>query len=262
MANWPYKRVFLTGATGLIGGQLLHDLLRIPQVEEVTCLVRPGNGKSVEERLQVRLGRTGIESSDLAKVTSRVRAASGEITRDLWGLSSKELDRLRQETDLFVNCAASTSFVDNESCEAINVNGTRRMLDVLAGARKLKRLVHFSTATLCGHVANAVMKEEDSLRSGGTHVVAYTRTKAEAERILWEKAGELPLLVVRPSITMARGSRDRKHARLFLWSLAAMVQLPCVPMKADSRIDIVPLDFVVNRTMRLLAKGDRLTHNC
>ena len=42
--RWPYRRVFLTGATGLIGGQLLHDMLMIPQVEEVICLVRQGNG--------------------------------------------------------------------------------------------------------------------------------------------------------------------------------------------------------------------------
>ena len=136
------------------------------------------------------------------------------------------------------------------------------MLDVLEGAAALKRLVHFSTATLCGQVPNAVMKEDDSLERPGAHVVAYTRTKAEGERILWAKADKLPLLVVRPSITMARGSGDRKHARLFLWSLGAMVQLPYVPVRKDSRIDIVPLDFVVKSTMRLMAKGDTLKHKC
>ena len=262
VAGWSYRRVFLTGATGLIGGQLLHDLLMIPQVEEVTCLVRQGNSKEAEQRLVSRLKRTGIRTKDLEAVMKRVRCASGEMTKDLWGMEQSELDRLRANTDLFINCAASTSFVDIESCEAINVSGTRRMLGILEGACNLKRLVHFSTATLCGQVPDTVMKEDDSLAKPGVHVVAYTRTKAEAERILWAKADELPLLVVRPSITMARGSRDRKHARLFLWSLAAMVQLPYVPVKKDSRIDIVPLDFVVKSTVRLLAKGDNLKHRC
>ena len=259
---WPYRKVFLTGATGLIGGQLLHDLLQVSAVEEVMCLVRAGNGQDLEERLSARLERTGLGSSELSRAMKRVRAVGGDMTRDLWGMTSADLERTREETELFINCAASTSFVDTESCEAINVTGTRRMLEVISGARRLKRLVHFSTATLCGQVPNAVMKEEDSLRRSQVHVVAYTRTKAEAERILWSKADELPLLVVRPSITMARGSRDRKHARLFLWSLAAMVQLPYVPVKRDSRIDIVPLDFVVKSTIRLLAKGAGLKHNC
>ncbi len=262
MENWPYRRAFLTGATGLIGGQLLHDLLQIPQIEEVTCLVREGNGETPEQRLVSRLKRTGIRTRDVEKAMKRVRWAYGEITKDLWDLNPAELDHVRQNVDLFINCAASTSFVDVESCEAINVSGTRRMLNVLEGAGNLKKLVHFSTATLCGQVPNAVMKEENSLTKGGEHVVAYTRTKAEAERLLWAKADELPLLVVRPSITMARGSRDRKHARLFLWSLTAMVQLPYVPVKKDSYIDIVPLDFVVRSTIELLARGDALKHSC
>lgn len=262
MKSWPYRRVFLTGATGLIGGQLLHDLLMVPQVEEVTCLVREGNGHTPQERLESRLKRTGLRAKDLEKLMKRVRWASGEMTKELWGMDQAELDHVRQNVDLFINCAASTSFVDIESCEAINVTGTRRMLDILEGASNLKRLLHFSTATLCGHVPNTVMKEDDSLTRGGVHVVAYTRTKAEAERILWAQADKLPLLVVRPSITMARTSRDRKHARLFLWSLIAMVQLPFVPVKKESRIDIVPLDFVVKSTIQLLAKGNNLKHNC
>ena len=41
-----------------------------------------------------------------------------------------------------------------------------------------------------------------------------------------------------------------------------MAQLPFVPVKAESLMDIVTLDFVVQSTLRLIAKGDKLAHNC
>ncbi len=41
-----------------------------------------------------------------------------------------------------------------------------------------------------------------------------------------------------------------------------MVQLPFIPVRRDSKIDIVTLDFVVKSTMRLIARGNKLAHNC
>jgi len=263
LRGWPYHKVFLTGATGLIGGHLLHELLRLPQVEEVLCLVRPSGDQTGAERLKRRLKRAGVKGKKLDEAMSRVRAADGNITEELWQLGKEDLAWIRQEAELFIHCAASTSFVDSESCEAINVRGTRHLVDVVRGAKGLKKLVHFSTATICGFRPNTVLKEEDALVGESHHLFAYTRTKAEAERILWAAEDELPpLLVLRPSITLARGTRDRKHARLFLWSFIAMAQLPYVPVRMDSLTDVVTLDFVVNCTMRLIAKGDKLKYSC
>ena len=262
LADWPYRKVFLTGATGLIGGQILHELLEIPQIETVTCLVRPAKGKDGLKRLSQRLKKVGLRDKKLKNAMSRVRAAEGEIAEKLWGMTDADLVQLRNQTDLLIHCAASTSFVDVASCEAANVAGTKNMLDVVDGAKDLKRLVHFSTATLCGYLPNRVITEDESPSPKHKHVVAYTRTKAEAERMLWAQADKLPLLVLRPSIVMANESDDPKYARLFLWSLLVMAQLPFVPVKRDSKIDIVTLDFVVKSTMRLIARGDNLAHNC
>ncbi|MCK4850939.1 MAG: SDR family oxidoreductase [Phycisphaerae bacterium] len=262
MRSWPYRKVFLSGATGLIGGQILREMLELPMVEEVVCLVRASNKQSGAERLSARLEKFGLSEAELREAMAKVRPVEGEITQGLWDIKPAELRRLRRETELMIHCAASTSFVDVGSCEAMNVKGTEQMLEVVKGCEKLRRLVHFSTATLCGYRPNAVVKEQDSPSEKDKHLVAYTRTKAQAEQILWEKRQELPLLVVRPSITMAQGSEDPKQARLFLWSLYAMAQLPFVPVKAESLIDIVTLDFVVKSTLRLIGKGEDLAHDC
>lgn len=263
LRDWPHRKVFLTGATGLIGGRLLHELLNLPQVEKVVCLVRPTDSQSGAERLERRMKRSGLKGDVLTKCMKRVHAADGSLTEKLWGLSEADLAWVHNECDLFIHCAASTSFVDTKSCEMLNVQGTRFMLDIVRPAKNIKRLVHFSTATVYGYRPNNVVKEEDSLKNGGTHVVAYTRTKAESERILLAAEDELPpLLVVRPSITLAQGTRDRKQAKLFLWSFIAMAQLPYVPINLDALTDVVTLDFVVHSTMRLIARSDKLKYKC
>ena len=262
LRTWSHRKIFLTGATGLIGGQVLYEMLRLPQVDEVVCLVRPADGHTGMERLSKRLKKCGVKGERLEKGLSRVRCAEGSLTSSLWGLSPSDLDWVRNEADLFIHCAASTSFVDTQSCEAINVDGTRHMLDVVAGAKKLRRLVHFSTATVCGCLPNRVITEDESLPMSANHVFAYTRTKAESERILWAAADRLPLLVVRPSVTMAWPGRDRKQAKLFLWGMIAMARLPYVPVSREGYLDVVTLDFVVQSTMRLIARGDRLAHRC
>lgn len=262
LKGWPYRKVFLTGGTGLIGGQMLREMLELDTVEEVSCLVRASNGQQCAERLSARLEKSGLSGAELEKAMAKVRPIEGEITQELWNIKPDNLRYLRDETELLIHCAASTSFVDVVSCEAMNVKGTKHMLGVIQGCEKLKRLVHFSTATLCGYKPNAMVKEQDSPSEKDKHLVAYTQTKAQAERILWETRPKLPLLVVRPSITMAQGSEDPKQARLFLWSLYAMGQLPFVPVKGESLIDIVTLDFVVKSTLRLIAKGEKLAHDC
>ena len=72
LADWPYRKVFLTGATGLIGGQILIDLLEVPQIETVTCLVRPYKGKAGLERLSGRLEKSGLKEIGRASCRERV----------------------------------------------------------------------------------------------------------------------------------------------------------------------------------------------
>ena len=262
LRDWPYRKVFLTGATGLIGGRVLIELLKLPQVDEVICLARPTEGRTAVQRVKQRLRRNGVSGKELDEALSRVRGVEGTITSELWGMKEEDIDLIRNEVELFIHCAASTSFIDEISCEEINVKGTRHMLNLVKGAKKLKRLVHFSSATLCGVLTDETIDEERALTDPGMHFFAYTRTKAESEKILWEQEANLPLLVVRPSITMASDSRDPKQAKLFLWSLVAMAQLPCLPIRLDARVDIVTVNFVVQSMMRLIARGDKLKHKC
>ena len=95
LREWSHRKVFLTGATGLIGGQVLYELLRLPQVEEVVCLARPTNGHTGIERLAKRLKKCGVRGEQLDRSMSRVRCAEGSLTNPNWGLSQNEPQHLR-----------------------------------------------------------------------------------------------------------------------------------------------------------------------
>jgi len=231
-------------------------------VDEVVCLVRPAKGLTGQERLAQKLKRAGVKGKRFDEAISRVRAAEGSVDIPLWGLSESDLRWIRSECQLFIHCAASISFSDGVTNEAINVNGTRNMIDVVRGATGIKLMVPFSTATLCGWAPNEVVKEEESLERTH-HIIAYTITKSKAEKMLRAAAAELPpMFFVRPCGVMAYGSRDRKQAKLFLWSLIAISQLPFVRLRRDSLMDIVTVDFVVKCTLRLIAKFPNLKHDC
>lgn len=259
---WSYRKVFLTGATGLLGGQLLYDILQLPQVDEVVCLVRPAHGHSGLQRLEQKLRRYGVKGNKLAAAMSRVRAVEGSVDKPMWGLVEPDLNWIRNQCDLFIHCAASISFSDGRTNEAMNVVGTRNMIDVLHGATSIRLFVPFSSATLCGWAPNEVVKEEDGLERTN-HIIAYTLTKSKAEKMLRAAKADLPpMFFVRPCAVMAYGSKDRKQAKLFLWALIAMSQLPFIRVRRESLVDMVTVDFVTKATMRLIAKFPRLKYDC
>ena len=200
---WSYRKVFLTGATGLLGGQLLYDILRLPQVDEVVCFVRPAHGHSGIQRIKQKLRRYGVKGEKLTSAMSRVRAAEGSVDEPMWGLSGADLNWVRNECELFIHCAASISFSDGLANEAANVVGTHNMLDVLRGAKNIRLFVPFSSATLCGWAPNEVVKEEESL-DRTNHIIAYTLSKSKAEKMLRAAKADLPpMFFVRPCGVMA-----------------------------------------------------------
>ncbi len=86
LKSWPYRKVFLTGGTGLIGGQILREMLELDIVEEISCLVRASNGQRGSQRLSARLEKSGLSGAELERAMARVRPIEGEITQEFWAI--------------------------------------------------------------------------------------------------------------------------------------------------------------------------------
>jgi long-chain acyl-CoA synthetase len=140
----------------------------------------------------------------------------------------------------------------------VNVEGTERVLALARAAHErgaLRRLVSVSTAFVAGEHAGAF--GEADLDLGQTFRNPYEQSKAEAERMLRERGADLPLSVVRPSIVVGEARSGWTTAfNVIYWPLRAYARglLHLVPARADSDVDVVPVDVVAEAIWRVAAE--------
>jgi nucleoside-diphosphate-sugar epimerase len=116
-----------------------------------------------------------------------------------------------------------------------------------------------STATNGGILPLRVLREEDGCKPDGEHFNEYTRSKAIAETLIRE--GWPRVLVIRPSIILSAGIPSFSFAKSILWFLPLLTHFEAVPVNPESRIDVVPISFVVESMIRLL-ELPQTSHDC
>ena len=183
-------RLLVTGGTGFIGSHLAEEGRR--RGAEVTVL---GLTDRPEERANAdRLARQGVE------------VIPGSITdTELCGRSA------RGATHIFhLAVAMREGGKKDEFFEAVNLEGTRRLLEAAAAGR-VERFVYCSTIGIYGHRVPGVTREDAPLAPGNV----YERTKVAAERMVRELAPSsgLPYVILRPADVY--GPRDQRLLKLF-----------------------------------------------
>jgi thioester reductase-like protein len=247
--------VVLTGATGFLGGEVLARLLARDD-RPVYVLVRAEGQDAARSRVRETLaGLLGGEDA----WSGRVTAIPADLERDGLGLDSNQLAWLSERAGWIVHCAASVSFtLGLDESREINVEGTRRMLDLAERAHErgaLECFTHVSTAYVAGTHPGTF--GEGDLDLGQDHRNAYERTKLEAELLLRERADVLPIQVVRPSIVVGDSRTGWTPAfNVLYWPLRAFARgsYPVLPADTGSPVDVVPVDYVADA---MLALGGR-----
>jgi len=180
-------KCFVTGASGFIGSNLIHELLA--RKHRVKALVRPGSDQR---------GLAGAE----------VELVAG-------GLSDREL--LRREMagcDWCFHCAASYHLwlPDYKPMYVTNVEGTLNVIEA-AGHAGCGRIIHTSTVGCVGlpkEVNGEIVPSTETDTIALTDLTNdYKRSKWQAELIAAKFAREgLPVVIVNPSAPV--GPRDMK----------------------------------------------------
>src|SRR5258706_13348850 len=139
--------VLLTGVTGFVGSEILHELLARSDAH-VDCLVRARTDAEATDRLRGVVERM-LGDSAWELVRDRVGAVRGDLTRRRLGLSGDDAVRLIERTTHIVHGAASVSFgLSLARARDINVRGTMEMLTFAQGcwrAGVLERFGYVST---------------------------------------------------------------------------------------------------------------------
>ncbi len=238
--------ILLTGATGYLGTLVLARLLEDPDDgPQIICPVRAADAAGARARLDATLAQIWREPG-IAR-SKRVQAVAADLTGDL------ELDQVGEITHV-LHCAAAVEFdLPLEQARAVNVEGTRRILDLVRQAPQLERIVHVSTAYVAGRAEGDVL--EDVPVSGQIFRNSYEQSKHEAEALIWEQADSMPIVVCRPSIVVGEAQTGWTSSFNVLYPpLRAYSRgiLRAAPATADGIVDVVTGDYVADALIELL----------
>jgi nucleoside-diphosphate-sugar epimerase len=175
-------RYFITGATGFLGGRIARQLIEA--------------GHEV-----VTIARNPASAGDLAALGVAVH--QGDIT------DRESLREPMRGADGLYHIAAWYQYGarDKSPAEAINVGGTRNVLEVMRELG-IPRGVYTSTINIFSDTHGQVVDE--SYRHDGPHLTEYDRTKWLAHyevAVPMARAG-LPLVIVQPGLIYGPGDKS------------------------------------------------------
>jgi nucleoside-diphosphate-sugar epimerase len=247
----PHQRVLITGATGIVGCELVRTLLRSGDPPLILALLR-GSHDEVEEKRRWICEWCGVgrEQADC------LIALRGDMTLPELGLEAQDQAAARSVTGI-LHAAAVTRF--DQTRDAARVNNVLTAQNLLEHARQcpqLKRIGMVSTVFVAGRRGGTIREAELDLETDFNN--EYERSKAYAEYEARVRMCDLPIDVYRLSIVVGRrtdGCISRLSGiypvfRLFHEGLLAMF-----PGSPGQRVDLVPADFAAEAVLHLFASG-------
>src|SRR5258708_33016561 len=185
----------VTGATGFIGRNLVHQLLE--RDGDIHVLVRPGSRARLDQ---------WIEATPVA--AGRITPIEGDITKPECDVPAGARGALKG-AEVYHLAAVYDLEASEESNRRANVDGTRNVVD-LANAVGAARLHHVSSIAVAGGKWKGDFTEE-MFDEGQELEHPYYATKFESEKIVRTES-KVPWRVYRPGIVIGHsetGEADR-----------------------------------------------------
>ena len=264
------RPIFVTGATGFVGMQLLARYLERTD-REVYALVRGRADDDAQQRLDRTVARM---FPDPAPYEGRAIAVRGDVLQSGLGMAPRRRAALAAEIGEIVHAAASVSFtLPLPESRAINVEGTAQVLRLAELTQRrggLRRFSYVSTAYVAGDHSGRF--GEHQLDAGQRFRNPYERSKFEAERLVREHTATVPIQIFRPSIVVGEADTGWTPAfNVIYWPLRAYARgaYLAIPARRSSPVDVVPVSYVADAIFSIsqedapsgttynLAAGDR-----
>lgn len=238
--------VLLTGATGLVGAEVLRELLNRPGTRSIRLLVPAGEG--LRRRALARL------EAHLGGLPSGVATVTGDLGRSRFGLSPAAWKELASSIDTVFHCAQrEIRDRDLAAARRANVRPVESWLRLLALRPEL-RLHHLSTAFVGGR-RQGLFTEFDLDCGQGFHD-AWERSQHEAETRLRESPNGDRVAIYRPSHTLGRSGDGAAIELGGSYALVASLAVAALlPGDGRAAIDFVPADYVAAAMVALAVSG-------
>ncbi|XP_012270707.1 fatty acyl-CoA reductase wat-like [Orussus abietinus] len=273
------QNVFITGGTGFLGKILIEKLLRsCSDLTSLYLLVRSKKGKNVHSRIDDIFDDPIFDRlrKEVPKFRHRVFTVTGDCSFPGLGLSSSDKDLLMREVSIVFNVAATVRFDEKlKQAVAINVSGTKELLELCKSMEKLKAVVHVSTAySNCNRrdidekfyeppiTGDNAIKLVQSLNDDKLDAITpillgdfpntYTFTKVIAEQVVQQYGKELPVGIFRPSIVLSsylepvEGWIDNIYGPTGVLVASGTGLIRAWKMDDNCTAELVPVDLTVN----------------
>ena len=186
------KTIFLTGATGIVGSQLLLELMSREDIGRIICLIRGKNRAEAQARLESLVG----------PLSDHCSVVTGDITSPLCGFNHNELRELARESiDVVVHCAACTKMDASLQREIFETNaiGTGNVISMI------RMLEYFSDAngSIHLHYISTAYQADGHDKTYGLNN-SYELSKYVAE--LQVQVSQIPFSISRIPIVIGRSS--------------------------------------------------------
>lgn len=232
--------IFMTGATGFLGRQVLLRLLA--QTDRIIhVLVRAQTPAQGWQRLGLDAG-----------YTSRVRIVCGDIAQEQFAIAPDIWASLASDVGIIVHCAATVNMVlDYHALKDANVRAVHTVL-CLAASGRAKHIHHASTLSV--FVATdrntGIARESDTLDATMQIYGGYAQSKWAAEALLHAAGNSGHTitchrfgLITGDSATGIASSHD--FLRTFMQGVISLGHIPA-GVHADLLVDATPVDYAAD----------------
>ena len=245
------RSILVTGATGLLGREVLQRLLARDARLQAIVLVRD-------------LARWMREAGN-SRNHDRITLIEGDLGAAGVGLTSATRQLVRRRVAAIVHLAADTTFSNPlVKARAVNTSGTERLLELANECVSPVRFAYVSTAFVAGRRTGSIAEATAPGTDGWVN--AYEQSKYEAEQLVCRHATDWTILrpstVVCDDATGAISQMNAVHRALRLYHAGLVAMMPGVDR---STLDVVTTNFVADAIARLSLNDDaagRVVHLC
>jgi 3-oxoacyl-(acyl-carrier-protein) synthase/thioester reductase-like protein/acyl carrier protein len=239
------ESIFLTGATGLLGMNVLNYLLSNTQAR-IFCLVRKTAKDSAEERFW-----SGYEHYFGSGNRERIMLIEGDLYEEGLGINNPSGDLIK--AGMIFHIAGSPQFISSKKIEDhINFAGTKNIVD-WANRYEIKRLVFISTVGIVGKTMPAGIEnfyETDTNLGQQNENLIHGASKLKAEEYINKhyryksKTFRIPNIGGRWSDGCFPTDLNKNLMWLRLKSLAGLKYYSQESLAGSSGIGLMPVDIL------------------
>ena len=220
VSSFPYRKVFLTGSTGVVGKKIIENLSKYNL--QVSALVRDEDGKKFVEQ-------------------HKAKAVFGDVLDD-------NLHEKISDAELIFHIAGVNKMCSRDPSEMFNVNikGTENMINA-ANKTRVEAFVYTSSAVTIGEKIGALGQESTVHR--GNFLSKYEESKYLAEEKAFGMRKDYKFISINPSSVQGPG-RTSGTAKILKYVLNSSF-----PFMIDNNISVVDIDDCANGHILGAIKG-------